>query len=54
MADTTYEVTYEFPSAYGILVTSTVKGLTLEEADQVCEKIESLDGYKLINVQATI
>lgn len=54
MAATTYEVTYEFLSAYDIPVTSTVKGLTLEEADQICEKIESLDGYKLVNVQATI
>lgn len=54
MAATTYEVTYEFLSAYNIPITSTIKGLTLEEADQICKNVESLDGYKLVNVQATI
>ena len=42
-----YEVTYSFPSASGFRTVRRIENLSREQAADVCERIESLDGYRL-------
>lgn len=43
-------ITYEYPSAYGIPVRHTYIAHSFAEAEEICKKVEALDGYKLIDV----
>lgn len=51
---TTYEVTYSFFTANGNKIVSKIKNLTKAEAAKICENIEQLENYRLVDVTAEI
>ena len=46
----TIQITYEFKTAYGFPTKGAVLAHSFEEAENICRRVERLEGYKLIDV----
>lgn len=46
----TIQISYEFKTAYGFPTTNAILAHSLEEAEAICQRIERLEGYKIIDV----
>ena len=45
-----YSVTYSFPTANGSERIDRICHVKRDEANKICDKIDALDGYKLIDL----